>query len=317
MTPRKPPVKRAFAGMAGSPLAKTTLIEEPRSSYEPTLAERLERQRRREELDQVQADFYRHLENEGWEPGDDQPVLVSSRARNRNSGPVKFQRYQFRLRTTGDRSARFDGGANPAIYDSMAASKQLRDSGMDTEGASTSQLHSDANKNEGKIASDPVSIANVAQSMPKGFSTGVLTDSLEYTDIPREPQPETAWVFNDPRFKFFVSRLVPDAAFNFRHTKDWEPMKLLSRAVKAYACLHLYFRVGRQDKTVLSDAELSRAGLWKSANALKRYRCRLMKDGLALFGTPADPRDIEEPYDPERVAGAWNLVLRVYRALVS
>jgi len=318
---RKPLAKRAFTGLAGSPLASVTCIAVATKTPENTLTDLLVAQRAEADRLALEREWESILEDEGWEPGDDQPVLKSSRGRNRNGGPAQFQRYQFRLRTTGDRNARWDHGVDPAIFGSMSSFAQVRDSGLDSEG-STAELYSIGAKAEAEFNADTkaktgasaVTIANVAQSMPKGFRTGVLSNSLMYADIPRESREKTAWIFSDVRLQYFVSRFVSDEALRGFNPNDTRTFKPFARALKVFVCLWLYFRVGKTSKATHDDPALARLRLWKSTNALKRYRCRVVQEGLKLFGSPADPKLEFEDYDPERVKATWVVVLRLYRS---
>jgi len=324
---RKTPAKRAFSGLIGSSFATADKpVASQSAPQNGIVTELVEQQLVDKKKRASEQDWRSYLEEEGWEAGDDQPVLVSSRARGRNSGPVRFQRYQFRLRLTGDRNTRWDRGTDPAIYGNMASSVHVRQSGMDAEGAQTADLHKqggvvesdfnvDAKAKSGTVA--PVSIGAVAQSMPKGFSTGVLSASLAYTDIPREPTPETAWVFSDQRLKFFVSRLISDDALHAFDMENPQSLKPFARALKAYVCLWFYFRVGKTSKATLSDPDLFRLRLWRTTNALKRYRVRVANQGLEMFGTPADPKLEFDDYDQGRVKFAWDAVTDLYRSKIN
>lgn len=318
---RKPAAKRLFVGLAGSPLAQPEKLNNVKNKPKPcTLTELLAQQRVESEKIAAERDWRAFLESEGWEPGDDQPVVVSSRGRNRNRGSEHFQRYQFRLRSNGDKNARFDRGADPAIYGNLAASKQVRESGLDAEGAETKSLHKASGKAESdfvdqvKFSPSPVTIAAVAQSMPKGYSVGVLSSSLQYADIPREPTASIAWVFSDVRFKYFISRFVSDDALRAFDIDDPQTLKPFARSLKIFACLWFHFRLGKTDKSViLDDPDLRRLRLWRSTNALKRYRCDVLKEGLALFKTPAEGRTEFEDFDLEKVNAVWSAVQKIYR----
>ena len=317
---RKTPAKRAFNGLIGSSFATADKPVASQSAPQNSIVtELVERQLVNKKRRASEQDWRSYLEEEGWEPGDDQPVLVSDRARGRNTGPVRFQRYQFRLRTTGVRNARWDRGTDPAIYGNMASSAHVRQSEMDVEGAQTADLYRASSLDSGLTPQTkaPVNIGTVAQSMPKGFSTGVLSASLAYTDIPREPTPETAWVFSDQRLKFFISTLISDDVLHAFDMENPQSLKPFARALKAYVCLWFYFRVGKTSKATLSDPDLFRLRLWRTTNALKRYRVRVANQGLEMFGTPADPKLEFDDYDQGRVKFAWDAVTDLYRSKIN
>jgi hypothetical protein len=219
------------------------------------------------------------------EPGDNDPIVVSPRSRK--NGRVVFQRYQFRLFPNSDRSSRANRGLSPHIWEGL---KQH---------ASTKAIN------------------EVAQAMPKAFSVGVPSPKFDFTNVPREPTPETAWVFNDARLRDFIVRKISDTTVS-----DYEKdpgglglVRLFGSALKAYVNLYTFFYVGMSDKSSMDDPDLAGPiGFWASATARRKHRSRLLAEGLELYGIPPEGKPLQ---DQKRTKRVWPIFMRVFRRAVE
>ena len=319
---RKKPAQRAYRGLAGSALAMVRTSAGPKKprTVRQSVTELVQKAQREHDT----LEYLRYLDRA---PDDDDPILKSTRPRS--GGSVCFQRYAFRLGSSGNRNARWDRGLTPQIYESMSNHGSVRELELDENNRAgspdTHALSKVANKTESDFdpkakatsPNEPATIGTVAQSMPKAFSTGVLSTRFDFTNPPRRPKPDTAWVFDEQRFKYFITRKILDdavAAYE-KDSRDPELVRLVARALKAYIALYSHFRIGLSDKGFLEDEELEHQHFWTSTNALKKYRSRLLQEGLALFGTPADEKEAPEGYDPVRVARVWPIFHKVFRTL--
>jgi hypothetical protein len=230
-----------------------------------------------------------------WEPGDDDTILKTPRSRGASRDQsVSFQKYQFRLFANADRNSHLNSGRDPN-----------RKVGP--------QRWADANV-KSSLAGDSVSLANVAQSMPKGFSVGVPSTSLDFVHVPRHPTPETAWVFSEIRLKDFIVWKIRDKALD-EYEKDPKGIglvRLFGSALKAYFNLYNFFLVGQTDEGFSEDnAFESIQNFWSSVAARKRARSRLIAEGIERYGLPPAGKPAPEDYDPGRVKRAWPVFSKV------
>ena len=90
--------------------------------------------------------------------------------------------------------------------------------------------------------------ASVAQSMPEGFSVGVLSTKFDFTNPPRRPKPETAWIFSEERFLHGIlyrnSKRVPDEALAWHILIMMISLKYYRcslRSLKTFIALYYHF----------------------------------------------------------------------------
>ena len=259
-----------------------------------------------------------------WQLGDDDPdpIVKSPRSRKGNDNGVRFQRYQFKLSTRSGWGSRWNRGFSPTRYTGNG------DQTVDRGGARTPDeldekegAKEESRERNGDIAANrdkPISIAAAAQSMPKGFSTGVLTSSFDFTNPPRQPTTETAWIYNDNRFRFFIVRKISRealAAYERDPTNMMGLPRLFGGAIKAYVNLYNFFRIGQSDQGFLDDPDLAHVRLWLTPKGRRSHRSRLCQEGLELFGLPPVGKPVPDDYDETHVRLVWPILMKVFRAL--
>lgn len=297
---RKKPAQRKFHGLVGLPSEP----DAPKPGHE-TLADASQRLDAEQAHERAVRELLEGVKYEGWVAGDDDPIVSSQRPRS--NGFQGFQRYQFRTSVTGAKNKRFDRGINPAIYGNMANSIQERQSGLDSNGENTQQLFSGGQRD--------TTFSNVMQSMPKGCRVGVPTQKFDYIETPRTPTAETAWIFSEPRFKYFIVSQISAGAIQAAEENPDDPLLIgkFARALKSYIALYQHFKIGASDKGFLEDDARSHLHLWPTTNALKRDRGRMVQLGHEMFGTPKNPKDL--PDDKTRVEKVWQVFRRVFCSL--
>jgi hypothetical protein len=233
------------------------------------------------------------------DPFDDAPIN-----RRRGFGRPYFQRYQFYLPVRGGGRQRrtidaFDPGQRPGhspVLDYVPEAVGLFLTG---------------------------GIADAAQSMSKGFSVEHLSKKFDYLHVPRQPSPQTAWVFDEVRFKDFIVRKIDDKAVAyFEQNPNEDPeneseLKKLAHAfglsLKAFFNLYHFFRIGYSDKGFMEEPDLKiPRGLWTSETSRQRHRSRLMEEGAALYGTPDHPVPLQ---DQERTNRLWPVFEKVRKEI--
>ena len=245
----------------------------------------------------VEEDTVYVLDDIDWEPGDDDPILKTPRSRGASRDQsVRFQKYQFRLFANSGRNSGRNTGRDP--------NKQMGQQRW-ADGSSDSSS---------PLIADSVSFAAVAQSMPNAFSVGVPSTSLDYVHVLRNPTPETAWVFDEPRLKDFIVSKIPQKALD-EYQRDSDGIglvRLFGSALKAYFNLYNFFLVGQSDKGFSEDGDFESVWrFWSSEAARRRARSRLIAEGIERYGLPPEGKPAPEDYDPERVKRAWAIFCRI------
>jgi hypothetical protein len=237
-----------------------------------------------------------------WHPNDDavieDPIVKTSRSRGASRDKsVKFQKYAFKLFANADKHSGRNSGRDP--NKSMGPQRW----------ADGDQTAPDRGISVAGSSDRVQSIANVAQSMPKGFSTGVLSTDLDYLFVPREPTAETAWVFDEARFHDFIAWKISDEALS-EYEKDSKGIglvKLFGSALKAYFNLYTFFITGTSDKGFVEDRDAFGPVVhkfWSSPEARRRARSRLIAEGIGRYGTPSVPK-LPDGYGSDRSKKAW------------
>jgi hypothetical protein len=142
----------------------------------------------------------------------------------------------------------------------------------------------------------------------------------------REVTPENAWVFSEERLQDFIVRLMDDAKIAIYEKDPDNPTgvaQLFKRALKAWFNLYFFYRVHTSDLsfTEMEGLQVPK-GLWTlgadntDVAARKMHRKRLLRDGIALYGSPPDWKPLDEA-SIERSKKLWPLFERIRHQVVK
>jgi hypothetical protein len=130
-----------------------------------------------------------------------------------------------------------------------------------------------------------------------GVKTGltIMDEYFNFIGQPRKAVEESAWIFDDLRFRDFIIRQVEQADVDWYGANPKAELDDIAwrfgRPLKTYFGLYYFFRAGMTDKEI-SDAEGSTipAGLWRKGTdrtdiaARTKDRARMMAAGFDLYG---------------------------------
>jgi hypothetical protein len=244
----------------------------------------------------------------GYELGDEDPITKTA-GFNVPDSALRFQRYQF-----DPRFGRSIPAKNVKWEDKHALGPAVPTS-------SWGEIHSYSEAAGSLIASqnDGQAQQQLKQLAKQGMM--IMDDYFNFVGEPRKADEESAWIYNDLRWRDFIVRQVePEDVDRYGANPDADLETIawwFGRPLKTYFNLYSFFRGGMADKEI-SDAEgiTIPAGMWTIGSdgtdiaARIKDRARMMGEGFKLYGCGLAPKDLD-PDTLERSMRLWPFFERV------